>query len=1076
MTEIPQPPGLPYIGSLFEIDPKFTVKSLRRLGDIHGPIYDLRIVNISRIVVCNHELFDELCDENRFVKSVSGPLSQMRNLVHDSLFTAHPNEQNWGIAHRILAPAFGPVPIQEMFHGIYPINTLFQIEIVSLTKDAGIYDIASQLVLKWARHGSSKPINVQDDCTRFTLDAVTLCAMGVRLNSLYSEEKHPFVQAMDGFMRESNYRAQRPAFLTSLLWWSRKQYDRDISFIRKFAKDLIDIRRSNPTEDQDILNALIKGRDPKTGQQMSEESIIDNMVTFLIAGHETTSGGISFLLYHIVKNQEVWKKVQKEVNDVVGSGRITSKHLSKLRYITTCVRESLRLWPTIPVIAFKPTEKQFPTIIGQDKFAIMPRQTVIALLPAIHRDPDVWGDDAEEFRPERMTDENLSTLPRNAWKAFGNGARGCIGRPFAMTEMVLITALLAQNFDVDQYDPSYELDVDQIVTLRLRDFFLRAKLKPGLDSVQLANRLFNDQEPRKGPDAEAAVTPAVKDSLKPITVLYGSNTGTCESLALNFTHNASRYGFDATMLPLDSALEKLPTDRPVIILTASYEGQPAGNAVKFVSWLEKIKEPILSGVSFAVFGCGNSDWAATFHRIPKLIDRLLSEAGAKRLLDLGLVDVSSMSVQETFEDWSNNKLWPALRAKYDITELRPLPSELRVEFANHLRQTFKENEFIEASVIENRLLTAPGVKAKRHLELALPPNAEYKVGDYLHVLPVNPQVTVQRAMRYFHLAEGTYMKVTGGLSTALPTGTEIYVEEVLSRYVELCQPATQRNMERIAQSTPDLTEQESLRQITASGTSIQDKRLGVLDLLEHATSSTMSFADFLSMLTPLRARTYSISSSPLKNARSCSLSVSIVDNIEPNVAATRVLGISTHYISHLKPDQRILCSIRPSNPGFNFPDSPENTPMVMVCVGSGIAPFRGFLQERSCRAKQGQKLAPAFLFFGCKSPTDDRIYGSELDQLEEAGIVTVRYAYSGLPGREHVQDKLWDERETLIGMYKQGARFYLCGPVALRNSVLTVVKKIYMAAAEANGKDEGDEYEDWLGEMNRGRFAVDTFA
>ena len=134
MSEIPEPPGLPYFGSLFEIDPRYTVKSLRRLGDIHGkhpygcgrysslrdvgPIYRLRIVNISRIVVCNHELFNELCNESRFVKSVSGPLSQMRNLAHDSLFTAHPNEENWGIAHRIIAPAFGPVPIQDMFHGI----------------------------------------------------------------------------------------------------------------------------------------------------------------------------------------------------------------------------------------------------------------------------------------------------------------------------------------------------------------------------------------------------------------------------------------------------------------------------------------------------------------------------------------------------------------------------------------------------------------------------------------------------------------------------------------------------------------------------------------------------------------------------------------------------------------------------------------------------------------------------------------------------------------------------------------------------------------------------------------------
>lgn len=361
-----------------------------------------------------------------------------------------------------------------------------------------------------------------------------------------------------------------------------------------------------------------------------------------------------------------------------------------------------------------------------------------------------------------------------------------------MTEMVLITALLAQNFDVEQHDPDYELDIDQIVTLRLRNFFLRVKPRPGIDAVQLANRLFNDQEAKSRPGPEATMTPAVRDKLKPITVLYGSNTGTCESLARQFSRDASRYGFNPTMLPLDSALEKLPTDWPVIILAASHEGQPAANAAKFVSWLQKIKKPILSGVSFAVFGCGNRDWTATFHRIPKLIDRLLSDAGAHRLLELGLADVSSMVVQETFETWYGNQLWPALRAKYTISELRPLPSKLTVEFTNHLRQATNGQEFIEASVIENKLLTASGVKAKRHLELALPPNAEYTVGDYLHILPMNPPVTVQRAMGFFRLAEGTYMKVTGGLSTVLPIGKEISVEEALSRYVELSQPATQK--------------------------------------------------------------------------------------------------------------------------------------------------------------------------------------------------------------------------------------------------------------------------------------------
>lgn len=89
----------------------------------------------------------------------------------------------------------------------------------------------------------------------------------------------------------------------------------------------------------------------------------------------------------------------------------------------------------------------------------------------------------------------------------------------------------------------------------------------------------------------------------------------------------------------------------------------------------------------------------------------------------------------------------------------------------------------------------------------------------------------------------------------------------------------------------------------------------------------------------------------------------------------------------------------------------------------------------------------------------------------------MRYAYSGSPGREHVQDKLWKERETLVCMYRDEARFYLCGSVVLRNSVLAVVRRIYVATAEANGEEKGeDEYQNWLERMNSGRFAVDTFA
>lgn len=150
-----------------------------------------------------------------------------------------------------------------------------------------MYDIASQLILKWARQGSEKPINVIEDATRFTLDSIALSAMGARFNSFYTDETHPFVTHMLRFLGESNLRANRPAWATKFMWSREKQYWDDIKYLRTFSKQLLEHRRQNPTERTDILNAMVNGRDPKTGEKMNEESIIDNMITFLVAGGRT---------------------------------------------------------------------------------------------------------------------------------------------------------------------------------------------------------------------------------------------------------------------------------------------------------------------------------------------------------------------------------------------------------------------------------------------------------------------------------------------------------------------------------------------------------------------------------------------------------------------------------------------------------------------------------------------------------------------------------------------------------------------------------------------------------------------
>lgn len=147
-----------------------------------------------------------------------------------------------------------------------------------------MYDIATQLVMKWARQGPNAAIAVTDDFTRLTLDTIALCAMGTRFNSFYRDEMHPFVEAMVGLLAGSGARARRPALLNNLPTSENAKYWADIDYLRNLSQELVEDRKKNPEDKKDLLNAMILGRDPQTGNGLTDDSIVDNMITFLIAG------------------------------------------------------------------------------------------------------------------------------------------------------------------------------------------------------------------------------------------------------------------------------------------------------------------------------------------------------------------------------------------------------------------------------------------------------------------------------------------------------------------------------------------------------------------------------------------------------------------------------------------------------------------------------------------------------------------------------------------------------------------------------------------------------------------------
>jgi cytochrome P450 / NADPH-cytochrome P450 reductase len=261
---------------------------------------------------------------------------------------------------------------------------------------------------------------------------------------------------------------------------------------------------------------------------------------------------------------------------------------------------------------------------------------------------------------------------------------------------------------------------------------------------------------------------------------------------------------------------------------------------------------------------------------------------------------------------------------------------------------------------------------------------------------------------------------------------------------------------------------------------VTEKRRSPLDILEEFPSAALPLADYLAMLPPMRIRQYSISSSPLADPTIASLTWSVLDTVSLS-SEKRFLGVASNYLSNVDEGDRIHVTVKPSHGHFHPPNDIENTPTIMFCAGTGLAPFRGFVQERAMQIQAGRKLAPAYLFIGCAHPEKDALFHEELQQWRKQGIVETFYAFSRAKeqskGCRHVQDRLWEERDEMKKVFDQGAKLYVCGSAGVGKSVEEVTKRIYEEAAETAGKPRTEaEVEAWFQGIKTDRYASDVFA
>lgn len=248
------------------------------------------------------------------------------------------------------------------------------------------------------------------------------------------------------------------------------------------------------------------------------------------------------------------------------------------------------------------------------------------------------------------------------------------------------------------------------------------------------------------------------------------------------------------------------------------------------------------------------------------------------------------------------------------------------------------------------------------------------------------------------------------------------------------------------------------------------------------------------MLPPLRPRQYSISSSPLVDSSSLKLTWSLITHTPPASLPDEppARGLASHYLAGLKAGDTLKCQVRRGNPRFK-PDegqaadqsASKPAPMIMVCAGSGIAPFRAFVEHRAesmRRGGDGQPApAPALLYVGIRSPAH-AMYASELKAWEASGAVEVRYAYSRGGGEAaghhgHVQDRIWADREELCRLWEEdGARVYVCGGRGVSHGVREVAREAYREQAEKRCGPKADaDVEAWWVEALRERYVVEIF-
>ena len=529
------------------------------------------------------------------------------------------------------------------------------------------------------------------------------------------------------------------------------------------------------------------------------------------------------------------------------------------------------------------------------------------------------------------------------------------------------------------------------------------------------------------PGATSRSQSAPAKSADPLLVLYGSQSGSAEGLAKKFAKEAATKGFAPRVMELNAAtkLDLTQEARAVIITSTWGDGEPPDNATEFWSHISAEAAPKLANLNYSVLALGDKNYSE-FCGAGKKFDQRLETLGAKRIHPRVDCDLDYEALAKGWMDG----VWPALLATAKgggASGSEPVISGSVISPNGSLPNTdslftdslitspiYSRTNPFPARLITNRKLTgADSGKDTRHFEISLQDSGlTYEVGDALGVMPQNCPALVDEIIRA--------LGCDGEEAVTEPSGKETSLRSALLRSYQITKPGSS-----LLQLIADKADDEELKSLLEPSRKTDlDKFLygrEVIDVLLRCPAAKFAPKEFVGLLAKLQPRLYSISSSPKAHPGEVHLTIAAV-RYESH-SRTRKGVCSTFLADRVEADTPVPVFVQASH-GFRIP-ADGSRPIIMIGPGTGIAPFRAFLEERRAIGAPGKN----WLFFGDQKAVSDFLYREQLEgMLAEGSLTRLDTAFSRDQAEKiYVQTRMLEQAAELWRWLEEGAHFYVCG-------------------------------------------------